>query len=843
MEPPDCKKCGLLSKENQPVPDDGGDYTILACGESPGLEEVRQGKPFVGKSGQLLRDALRQLGYPLDQVTYTNIVRCHPPDNETKPLHVKCCYRSLPIKENTRLVLLLGNIPLKAVLGESGITTWNGVRVERDGIIYAPILHPAYLLHRQSRETMDAWLEALDGALIALDNGPSDAADSDYVYSYPEEPEEIREMISELAESEIISFDTEFSSLDAFKPGNKINVVSFANDRKAWALQIDYPKSLPPDPHTIPLIKRLLEKHPCIIGHNIKMDQLQVDACLGIKFDAAGDTMLASFLVATETGLHSLKRLAGFYLGMFEYDSELKDYVKLHPECDPTQGGSYANVPPSILLPYAARDAAATFLLEPILLEKLTEKQKALYLELRVPASNALYRMTYNGMAVDHEIADRYRRIYNAAIQEIHAAILEDKYVVRYIRERRAGLSGKKADSFFFNPRSSVQRADVLYGKEYYNLKPLGFTPKEKPSTAQDFIKPYADRCPLVKMLVDSSTLSKMISTYIHPIALGTRLSGDGRARSSFNQHIAVTGRLSSSSFSKKPPLGINQQNIPNPDRVEGTILEYQPIRSMFTHTWEGGCFLSIDYSGMEIRVLACLSRCQPLLDYIERGEDVHTMVASMIYGVPPESVTKHQRTMAKSVTFALQYGGTAYTIAQDTGIPMEEAEEIVRRYFRAFPEVKEYMDECIQFAQQNGYIENPFGLRRYLADILSADFGKRARAEREAVNTPVQGGAGMLTELAVAIIDMLMQERGFRSMLVNTVHDSIATDVYPGELENIIDLQVDVMENLPHFAKQYAPSIDLSWIICPLSVDVEVGSHYGTLEPYVKEESNASSG
>ena len=830
---PDCEKCGLRSETNKPVPDDGGDYTILAVGESPGIEERDKGRPFVGKSGKMLRDALRQVGYPMDKVTFTNIVRCHPPDNDTKTKYVKCCYRSLPIRDNTKLVLLLGNVPLKAVLGESGITTWNGVRVEKDGIIYAPCFHPAYFLHQHDKTDMENWLLALDGALIALEDGLEEPADVDYVYSYPSSRAEIEEMISELASSQIISFDTEFSCLDAFHPENKIAVMSFANERRAWALPIDHPESGPHDPLTVELIVRLLEEHPCVIGHNVKMDQLQVHACLGIQMDAAGDTMLASFLTDTQVGSHSLKRLAGYYLGMFEYDADLQDYVDEHPECNPVRGGSYENVPLSTLLPYAARDAAATFLLEPILLDLLTEKQKALYYELRMPASNALYRMQYNGMAVDRDVAERYLRIYNAALDQTYQTIQQDPHVVRYVRYRKEELTGVKAERFTFNPGSWMQKADVLYGTDYYGLEPLGETKKGNPSTAEDYIKPYTDRCPLVKELLSYGTLGKMIGTYINPIALGTRLSGDGRARSSFNQHIVVTGRLSSSSFSNKPPLGINQQNLPNPDRVQGTILEYQPIRSMFTHTWEGGAFLSMDYSGMEIRVLASLSQCVPLLDAIERGEDIHKMVASMIYNVPPESVTKHQRALAKSVTFALQYGGTAYTIARDTGIPMEEAEEIVAKYFYAFPEVKEYMDECIQFTQLHGYIETPLGFRRNLPDILESDFGKRAAAEREAVNTPVQGGAGMLTELALSIIDIVMRERAYRSMLVNTVHDSIATDVYPGELDSLVALQVDIMENLKDWAADYAPSLDLSWIICRLNVDVEVGSHYGTMEHY----------
>ena len=433
---PDCEKCGLRELSNGPVPDDGGDYSILVAGESPGSEENEQGKPFVGRSGQILRSALAQLGYPEDKVTYTNIVRCHPPDNDTKAKYVRCCYRSLPIQDNTKLVVLCGNVPLKAVLGESGITTWNGVRVERDGIIYAPVLHPAYLLRNQSKKVMDGWLQALDDALYAYDNGAKKRADADYEYIYPETLSDISRMFDDLEKADVIAFDTEFCNLDAFDPDNRILVVSFATDSKAWALPLYHPELSTQEMAEIEecalhRIEYVLQEKE-VIGHNIKMDQMQIDAKLGIEFEAAGDTMLASYIVDTTKGIHSLKRLAGYYLGMFEYDSVLQEYVSEHPEADWNRDGSYANVPLDVLLPYAAMDAAATYLLEPLLLDKMTEKQLDLYYELMVPTSNALYRIQRNGMAVDQDVADRYRRLYTTALDHVEDGIYSDPEVIHY---------------------------------------------------------------------------------------------------------------------------------------------------------------------------------------------------------------------------------------------------------------------------------------------------------------------------------------------------------------------------------------------------------------------------
>jgi DNA polymerase len=494
----DCEKCGLREQCNGPVPDDGGDYSILVVGESPGADEDEAGRPFIGRSGQLLRSALEQVGYAKKHLTFTNVVKCHPPGNNTKMKYVRCCYQSLPIKENTRLVLLCGNVPLKAVLGESGITTWNGVRVERDGVIYAPVMHPAYLLRNQDRNTMDQWLKALDDALYAFDNGARKRADDGYEYVYPETLAEIEEMIVDLECSDAISFDTEFSYLDAFHEKNKINVISFANGEKAWALPLQHPNlsteaALLHEEYTEHWIRELLQNHPYVIGHNVKMDQMQIDDVLGISFDAAGDTMLASYLVDTSRGIHSLKRLAGYYLGMFEYDQELQDYVNEHKECDPRRGGSYENVPLETLLPYAARDAAATYLLEMILIKKMTDEQVDLYYELMVPVSNALYRMQLNGMAVDTEVSDRLRRLYRTAMSETEQAIQDDLMVQKYASVRR-----EEDPDYTFNPNSYVQRGAVLY--DYYSLEPLEYTDTGNPSTARDTLNSVSTFCTTMPM-------------------------------------------------------------------------------------------------------------------------------------------------------------------------------------------------------------------------------------------------------------------------------------------------------------------------------------------------------
>lgn len=841
MEQSDCAKCGLLETCKGPVPDDGGDYTILVVGEAPGKEEDEGRRPFIGRSGRLLRTALINLGYPEDKTTYTNIVRCMPPNDEMKPKYIKCCYKSLPIKDNTKLVILLGNTPLKAVLGETGITNWNGIIVERDGIIYAPCFHPAYILRNDN--AMDIWVDALDKALNRYTNGSKPSVECEVLY--PVSTVEIHQMCRDIALSPVISFDIETATLDPYSKDARLLAMSFCNGKKAWAVAIDHPEDLAPiSDESLYAICMALENHPYVIGHNIKFDQMHMKVLLDSDFKAKGDTMLLSFLIDSQRGIHGLKRLAGYYLGMFEYSKELDEYKATHKEADYERGGNYSRIPLEILLPYSAKDAIATFNLLEVLYNALTDKQKHLYNELMVPVSNTLYKIQVNGMAIDHTVADRYYRVYHLALKDVMDRIQNDPMVKLYMKRRRQ--SDKKA---VFNPGSWQQKAVVLYGTskcqflkpgtyehyegKYYHLTPLKQS-KTGPSTDRDAIEKYRAECPLVDDLIMSAMLNKMLGTYIEPVALGTKLSGDGRARSSFNQHVVETGRLSSSSFSDS--LGFNQQNIPVPEKEPGTILQYQPIKNMFTHTFKGGCLLSADYSGMELRVFASLAECEAMIEIHKSGQDFHTMVGAMVSGKDYSEITKEERYRYKWTNWTLLYGGGAATLERMYGIPMEEAEKVLKTYHQRFPEVKRYMKKCEDFARKNGYIETPFGNRRPLPDIRANDSGRAAKAGREAVNTPIQGAAGMVTLAALTIIDKLMQKGEFKSMLVNTVHDSILVDVYPGELEDLAILFKSVMGNIKKYMRKYMPNIDMDWLICPLLADVDVGTHYGSMEKYEED-------
>jgi DNA polymerase-1 len=299
--------------------------------------------------------------------------------------------------------------------------------------------------------------------------------------------------------------------------------------------------------------------------------------------------------------------------------------------------------------------------------------------------------------------------------------------------------------------------------------------------------------------------------------------------------HGTVTGRLSSSSP--------NLQNIPTPEKEPGTLLEVLPIKNIFTHSFKGGCLMVLDYSGMELRVFASLANCKRMIQIHKSGRDFHSMVAIMaqehkdLDEITDDDIAKLDKAVRyryKWTNWTLLYGGDEHTLSGTYDIPIDEAAETVRMYYNFFPEVLEFQRQCVQFAEDNGYIESVFGRREYLPYINDRrDKGQANQAKRAAKNMPVQSTASDTLTMALPMIDAEMQKAGLKSLLVNTVHDSILLDVYPDEVDDVAALCKDVMENIAKYAKMYMPSIDFSWLRVPLKVDIEVGTHYGTLEEY----------
>ena len=824
------RKAGSTYSQNI-VPSSGDKGArIMIVGEAPGEQEDTHGRPFVGPVGMFLRETLKELGID-DDVILTNAVRCRPEANKKPSVKViESCHAKLEADieyYNPQAILLMGNTPLKSVLNETGITNWRGTPFFVDDRLVIPTYHPSYVRRRFSdgdNETLSDWISDIEYVASAVSDKDEISQqvvsniDRSYLVADTEKllSRMVRDMRAASRAGKAVAFDTEVSSLVAIDA--ELLCVSFsAVGYSSWVVPISHAESVWRDMPDVPLgyIETILNE--CgIVGHNLKFDHLQM-LMRGIRIaNTIGDTMILSSLIDPRRGLHGLKRLAAIYLWMGDYDAELDAYRYTH------KIKSYAEIPADILFPYAALDAIATAHLYDVLYHHadLTQPMRILHDQVLRRASKALARMEEHGFPLDEYMLHRYHNVYSLAIEEAYLQMVKASPELRRMtNDARLGLnhfidSPKKSD-YTVNPNSYLQTGMWLY--DYMGLEPTVITDTGNRSVSKAAIAPYLD-IPAVEAYRIYKLYQGIYSKYIKTPMQGGWTGSDGRVRSSFNINGAITGRLSSS--------GPNMQNIPTSEKEVGTLLQWLPIKNLFQAS-PGRLVLQADYSGMELRTFASVAKCRPMADAFHQGVDIHALVTSNLYHVPLEDVTKELRYRGKWVNWTILFGGDEHTLNRLYGIDHKEGRELMGTYFDMFPEVKEFHRDILTSAEDLGYVESVIGRRLYVSENMTAD------ERRTILNFPIQSPASDVLVIALVIIDAMMEELGMESRLMNTVHDSLVTDVVPDELEDVCRLQVDVMENIVDFAAIAAPDIPLDWIAVPLVVDLEVGTHYGAMQHY----------
>jgi DNA polymerase-1 len=289
--------------------------------------------------------------------------------------------------------------------------------------------------------------------------------------------------------------------------------------------------------------------------------------------------------------------------------------------------------------------------------------------------------------------------------------------------------------------------------------------------TGEDVLMALASKSDVVKDILDFRQLQKLKSTYVDalPLMVNPRT---GRVHTSFNQAVAATGRLSSNNP--------NLQNIPI--RTE----RGREVRKSFIPRDENHVLLSADYSQIELRIIAHISKEENMLDAFSKGIDIHTATAAKVYGVPIEEVDSTMRRNAKAVNFGIIYGQSAFGLSQSLGIPRKEAASIIEQYFAQYPGIQKYMSDTMNFARENGFVETIMGRRRYLRDINSANQTVRGFAERNAINAPIQGSAADMIKIAMINIHKDMKAQGLQSKMTMQVHDELVFDVLRTEVEQM---------------------------------------------------------
>ena len=565
--------------------------------------------------------------------------------------------------------------------------------------------------------------------------------------------------LEKLKAAELFAFDTETTSVDYMKA--KLVGLSFCIEAGKAAYvplthdYIDAPEQLELD-WVLEQLKPLLESETCLkVGQNLKYDANVLShydiAMQGIAFD----TMLESYCFNSVATRHNMDALADKYLG----------YKTVHFEDIAGKGAkqlTFNQIEIEKAGHYAAEDADITMRLHQAIYSQLAKipSQLSVFADIEMPLLPVLARMEQHGVLIDCDMLAEQSQSIGARLAELEI--------------EAHNLAGKS-----FNLSSPKQLQVILF--EELAIPVIKKTPKGAPSTAEEVLQELALTYPLPKVILENRGLSKLKSTYTDklPLLVGATTN---RVHTSYHQAVTATGRLSSTDP--------NLQNIPI--RSE----EGRKIRLAFIAPKDHK-IVAIDYSQIELRIMAHLSDDPGLVKAFSEGKDVHKATAAEIFAVPLDEVTTDQRRSAKAVNFGLIYGMSAFGLAKQLNVPRHTAQEYMDKYFERYPNVSQYMEDTRQKASETGYVETLFGRRLYLPDINAKNGMRKKAAERAAINAPMQGTAADIIKKAMLAVDTWIQEQNDpRIKMTMQVHDELIFEIHQDIVEATTATLVEIMNN-----------------------------------------------
>lgn len=571
-------------------------------------------------------------------------------------------------------------------------------------------------------------------------------------YQLVQTDEEIKALIRKLTPVKEISFDTETTSINA-------NLSELVGLSFCIGTSEGYYVPCPADRKKTTEILQLFsilfsDETKLWIGQNLKYDML-VLKWYGVELEGEiFDTMLAHYVIEPD-GKSSMDLLSAKFLG----------YEPIHiEELIGKKGkgqGTMRDVEIEKAKEYAVEDADITLQLRNRFLPELkTKKVEKVFYEVENLLVKVLTNMEFEGIKVDVNFLKAYSKEL-----EIDAKLAEESVY------SQAGLR--------FNLASPKQLGEVLFDKLLLDPKAKK-TKTGQYATGEDVLAKLANQHKICDDILTFRELTKLKSTYVDalPLLINTKT---GRVHTSYSQAIAVTGRLSSNNP--------NLQNIPI--RTD----KGKEIRKAFVPRDENHVLVSADYSQIELRIVAAISADENMCNAFKTGTDIHTATAAKVFNVNEADVTKEMRYKAKSVNFGIIYGQGAFGLAENLSISRSEAKEIIDNYKMQFPNIQRYMDDTINFCKEHGYVETLMGRKRWLKDINSANFTIRGFAERNAINSPIQGTAADMIKLAMIRIEKSFKENGFRSKMLLQVHDELVFDVLREELEKVKPVILNCMQ------------------------------------------------
>lgn len=640
----------------------------------------------------------------------------------------------------------------KRVLGEDFAESASGIqkkgieKVQPQGVQTDLFGNVVENFKAQTNDAADTDFEAVN-ELIAEKN----IQNTPHEYHLAQTEDEIKQLVNVLMQQTEICFDTETTCIDA----NDCELVGMSfSFKKTEAYYIPLPTDQDATKKILGHFASLFSKETITwIGHNLKYDIL-VMKWYGHELKGnIFDTLLAHYVIDPD-GKRSMDNLSNQFLR----------YEPVHiEELIGKKGknqGNMKDVPIEKIKDYAAEDADITFQLKqcftPLLKAKEVEK---VFYEVENPLVKVLSDMEFEGVKVDMNFLNDYSREL-----ELEAKKSEENVY------HQAGVR--------FNLSSPRQLGEVLFEKLQLDSKARK-TKTGQYATGEDVLLKLAHQNTIANEILAYRELTKLKSTYVDALPQMVNRK-TGRVHTSYAQAVAVTGRLASNNP--------NLQNIPV--RTE----RGREIRKAFIPRDENHILLSADYSQIELRIVAAISGDPAMCEAFKQQKDIHTATAAKVYGVEEAEVTKEMRYKAKSVNFGIIYGQGAFGLADNLGISRTEAKQIIDNYKKQFANIQKYMDDTINFAREHGYVQTLMGRKRWLRDINSANFTIRGFAERNAINSPIQGTAADMIKLAMVKIHRVFQQRGFKSKMILQVHDELVFDALKEESDIIQPIILDCM-------------------------------------------------
>jgi len=577
---------------------------------------------------------------------------------------------------------------------------------------------------------------------------------TDHEYFFIDTAEKRANLIRELTQQKEVCFDTETTNIDA----TQAELVGIAFSWKSHeGYYVPFPEDQKEAQRLVDEFRPFFE-NPDItkIAQNLKYDALvlrRYDVRIeGYYFD----TMIAHYLLEPELR-HNMDYLAETYL---EYKPvPIENLIGKKGKNQKTM----RDVDPSQVTDYAAEDADITFQLKEFLDPKLKEEEVLhdLYYKVESPLVHVLVDMEYEGINLDSDFLHHYAKELKDDIAELEEKIHE--------------IAGVK-----FNIGSPKQVGEVLFDKMGLPYKGRK-TKSGQYSTNEDKLTDLAADYPIVNEILDYRGLTKLLSTYVEALPKMVHPK-TGRIHSSFNQALAATGRLSSNNP--------NLQNIPI--RTE----EGARVREAFIPRDDDHVLLAADYSQIELRLIAEISKDEAMVEAFKEGKDIHSATAARVFEVPYDEVTREQRYRAKTVNFSIIYGAGATNLSRQLDIKRAEAKELIEQYFKQYSGLKQYMDDMVEHARKHGFVKTLIGRRRHLRDINSKSSLARSNAERMAINTPIQGSAADMIKIAMVNVHNMLRAKDYATRMILQVHDELIFDVPKDELEEVKPQIMELMKN-----------------------------------------------